>query len=1017
MKNRIVRCLILCCLLLPWAGGALAQETIRHQAETISYEELAQELRQVVEERVALEQRLLAHRAQRLAEKGKAIYQTVAGVMPPGLDSPEAIKAEIGALREAQTRLQELVQYAVEQQRWTRAVALQLHGYADEFRRIEQVNRIKTGFSMAMTTILEVAPIASTTKPAEIAAWAAEKLANETIKHTLDSSSDYYVRQLTGISQKAGLTTEALRRLWNVASESLAGIQSYLKENENKEISDPTALVLSRGRIIKEHLVLAEDSLIEFHKFFELQVVDGQNRLADIEALIGQLDKLTEDAQVSEKKAEGGATGSGDARQGDRITTETDLMRSIEELRRRETDIVKRLDRARHEGGQMDGKEVQALFNEFLTLDAAFFGRQGGYAAQAESVRDLLGRIAWLEAEAQKLEPALEQQKQKILEEFADKPKYSLLGDGSLDVPDRVALDNLADFNVQYYKHMDDRLQRRGALIADLGQAQLDLPEQWYKQPYDYLSYQTESAKYHRVFAALRPAVKAVAEAMAARYSEAEKEARARSANYPEGAPIEFDRTTYVVLSEDTGKLYRLIEQLTDAGQRYGRMPAWPFGGLEQAGAAVSTVVLDGLQHQQNRDNYKEGSIGIAAEEAHSREKARSFRAAAGLYLADVSRFEQYLDAYDAADGALQSSLDGLVGQGILVRQQSAGMVSYVLLGDQPADCRGIGKAMQAIGQGGEGLADKHRAAERAWQATLRGVGDMPTGHWSALNEPGMHNQLLAAERRTQAARDRRVAPVRLPDLSLPPLGGVVMQERFPKLWQGMQASMRDIDASVTVAAGKMQAASDMDAVDGAWLAAVKARPEQIEEDFDARLGCMASDSTLIASLRGKIDQLKTLRDSIGSKPESARRAPVDDPAGSADGGRGEDGGSTGPDKAQVQAFYQRFIDAYGRGDTRGLLALLAPDWQGGDGADLRDVEALLENSFRVFERIQYRISGFSVRPAAGRVVVSYRVKIVGEHLRLRLHHEEESDIVEEVGLIGGQPRILRTLSGSQWLR
>lgn len=1006
MKNRIVRCLILCCLVLPWAGGALAQETI-------SYEDLAQELRQVVEERIALEQRLLAYRAQSLTEKGKAIYRTVAGVMPPGLDSPEAIKAEIGALRETQTRLEKLVQYAVEQQRWTRAVALQLRGYADEFRRIEQVNRIKTGLSMAMTTILEVAPIASTTKPAEIAAWAAEKLANETIKRTLDGSSDYYVRQLTGISQKAGFTTEALRRLWNVAEESLPGIQLYLKENEGKDISDPTALVLSRGRIIKDHLVRAEDSLIEFHRFFELQVLDGQNRLADIEALIGQLDKLTEDAQVSEKKA-----GDGDDRQDDRTMTETDLMRSIEELRRRETDIVNRLNRASHEGGQVAGKEAQALFSEFLTLDAAFFGRQGGYAAQAESIRDLLGRIAQLEAEAQKLEPALEQELQKILQEFVDKPKYDLsIGDGNFEVPDRVALDNLADFKREYYKQMDDRLQRRGALIADLGQAQLDLPEQWYRQPYDYLSYQTESAKYHRAYEVLWPAVRAIAQAMAARYEAARKGAIA----YPEGTPIEFGGTTYVVLSEDAGRLYRLIEQLTDAGQRHARMPASPFGGLEQAGAPVSTVVLDGLQRQQNRDSYNEESIGITAEKAHSQERARSFRAAAGLYLADVSRVEQNFAAYDAADSTLQSSLDGLVGQGILTRQESAGMVSYVLrgdamLGDQPADCRGVGKALQAIGQGGEGLAGKHRAAEQAWQATLRGTGGMPASPWSALNEPGMHEQLQAAEQRTQAARDRLVAPVRLPDLSLP-LGGVVMRERFPKLWQGLQASLRDIDLSVTVAGGEIRAASEMDAVDGAWLAAVKARPEQIEEDFDARLGCMAADSTLIASLRGKINQLKTLRDSIGSKPEIARRAPVDDPAGGTDGGWTEDGGNATPGATQVQAFYQSFVDAYGRGDTRGLLALLAPDWQGGDGADLRDVEALLENSFRVFERIQYRISGFSVRPAAGRVVVSYRVKIVGEHLRLRLHHEEESDIVEEVGLIGGQPRILRTLSGSQWLR
>lgn len=120
----------------------------------------------------------------------------------------------------------------------------------------------------------------------------------------------------------------------------------------------------------------------------------------------------------------------------------------------------------------------------------------------------------------------------------------------------------------------------------------------------------------------------------------------------------------------------------------------------------------------------------------------------------------------------------------------------------------------------------------------------------------------------------------------------------------------------------------------------------------------------------------------------------------------------------QVQQLYQTFVSAYGRGDIRGVLALLADDWHGGDGADLRDVEDTLINSFKVFDRIQYRISGFSVRPSGeNSVQVSYSVKIVGDNSRQRLHHEESSQVVEEVGLVDGKPRILRTLSGSQWLR
>lgn len=126
---------------------------------------------------------------------------------------------------------------------------------------------------------------------------------------------------------------------------------------------------------------------------------------------------------------------------------------------------------------------------------------------------------------------------------------------------------------------------------------------------------------------------------------------------------------------------------------------------------------------------------------------------------------------------------------------------------------------------------------------------------------------------------------------------------------------------------------------------------------------------------------------------------------------------TTPPSNQQIQTLYQDFINAYGRGDLRGLLRLLADDWRGGDGSDTRDVEEYLSNSFRVFERIQYRISGFSAQSMGESVRVSYNVRIIGENRRQRLTHEENVKVVEDVGLINGEPRILRTISGSQWLR
>ncbi len=79
-------------------------------------------------------------------------------------------------------------------------------------------------------------------------------------------------------------------------------------------------------------------------------------------------------------------------------------------------------------------------------------------------------------------------------------------------------------------------------------------------------------------------------------------------------------------------------------------------------------------------------------------------------------------------------------------------------------------------------------------------------------------------------------------------------------------------------------------------------------------------------------------------------------------------------------------------------------------------MENYLANSFRVFERIQYRMSGFSMVPKGDRVLVSYDVKITGQNRRQSLNHEETAHIEEEVGMVDGKLRILRTLSGRQWI-
>jgi len=46
----------------------------------------------------------------------------------------------------------------------------------------------------------------------------------------------------------------------------------------------------------------------------------------------------------------------------------------------------------------------------------------------------------------------------------------------------------------------------------------------------------------------------------------------------------------------------------------------------------------------------------------------------------------------------------------------------------------------------------------------------------------------------------------------------------------------------------------------------------------------------------------------------------------------------------------------------------------------------------------------------------NYSRMVIGDISRQRLHHEEESQIVEIVGLVDGKQRMPRTISGQQWL-
>lgn len=123
-------------------------------------------------------------------------------------------------------------------------------------------------------------------------------------------------------------------------------------------------------------------------------------------------------------------------------------------------------------------------------------------------------------------------------------------------------------------------------------------------------------------------------------------------------------------------------------------------------------------------------------------------------------------------------------------------------------------------------------------------------------------------------------------------------------------------------------------------------------------------------------------------------------------------------DDAAVRALYQTFSQAYNAQDVDGLTRLLAEEWRGAGDALIDDVENNLDNSFRVFDRVSFKILNLQVTPMSdGQFKVSYQADIKGEIRRPRLTHQESVNVVDIVGPVDGHMRILNTLSGRHFIK
>jgi len=119
-----------------------------------------------------------------------------------------------------------------------------------------------------------------------------------------------------------------------------------------------------------------------------------------------------------------------------------------------------------------------------------------------------------------------------------------------------------------------------------------------------------------------------------------------------------------------------------------------------------------------------------------------------------------------------------------------------------------------------------------------------------------------------------------------------------------------------------------------------------------------------------------------------------------------------------VRKLYAEFTAAYQARDVGRLTRLMARDWKAGDGSDINDLEDILGNSFRVFDRIQFQIQGMQIRALGGdRYSVSYGVSLTGEIQQSGLKHQETSQVEDIVSVGPEGARISSTRGGQLWLR
>ncbi len=953
----------------------------------------------------------------------------------------------------------------------------ELRAYTEQLRLLQKQNEIKTLLTLGLATAQEVAAFATSGgKAVELVTWAADKLAGEGMKQALTGGDEYYKRQLTRISNSSQAVIPELQELGKISGQTVEFWQSYLRVREEKDLKGSTATILAKGRVLLDLSARAEARLSALADTIEETLRTNADEIEQRKNRVAELDLAAQSLQAGES----GIKSDTEAAQAEyqRLRAEIARYETEREAIKRQ---IEALQGAPSSASAPVAPGIDAAVSRFRSQLASWQSESGAYAEQAANAikaKELHQELAeQLEPMARKQKEA----RDALVKSYQDRPRYPYgndIADRDRLENYRSYQNDWLSLEKRQIDERGEHLTQMGQSLEELLLHSLKPPHDPRSEIHVWQSltsaHRLASGEISQALIRLAQDIRNTTNATARQRLQAEAtrltnlktaiDAEMSSAprpftgthrNLPE-ALSDYHRVESRRLNGYLGglshnrqendaateglpvRVRQIAQEMEDQRKAYARAASQY---LDQADALVSeldayiskrdaflkrlrTLASSGMLRETPAQHTSPPQFSV------NRDWVRAQLEGAPKHCASIDLLVDRLQPLAVELNPLASAMSAasfVVSKGINqpplshwsevndegMHQRVAAMASRVADARERLRAQGtfpphdpvtpflnnlLGIALMSD------LSDIFRGLSES-SRLLKSILDMELNR----SERMLKEPRIDAEERDSLTRQLAWLRERYEnELSCLP-------DDFPGM-ADMLGGFRLLEQRIRELAGKptyTSGAALIERLEGFHLMLsregfgfgeeYKLRVASLSGEFDALRAAVQpqgaysrGDSTTITRLLDQIERLLTPHRDHAASIKSVVHISND----------------------QIQRLYQDFINAYGKGDLRGLLRLLGPEWQGGDGADLRDVEEVLINSFRVFERIQYRVSGFSATTLAdGTAQVSYKVDIIGENRRQRLKHTESSNVVELVGIVDGQPRILRTLSGTQWLR